>query len=430
MRSILILGAGKSSIALIDYLIEKSSTEQWQIIVADVTEQNALQKTKGRRNTRALGADLTNLEVRRSLIQSSDIVISMLPALLHLDVAKDCLHLNKHLVTPSYISEAMKALHTEVENAGLVFMNEMGLDPGIDHMSAIQLIERLKGEGNKVIGFKSHCGGLVAPESDDNPWHYKFTWNPRNVVLAGQGAGGIHYLHHGEKMDLSYEELFKHATKLHVDGYGDFESYPNRDSLKYKNEYGLFNAESVYRGTLRVPPFCKGWQCLVDLGLTEEKEHHVDGFLSGRVEIRNLLNINQGSDEDRLLEYLELSERLQAVKGETFVPAKFLQKLLEEKWCMKSGDKDMVVMVHEVDYEGNGSRGGLQSSMVYIGKDEEHTAMAITVGLPVAMVTRMILNGEVKQRGVLMPKYKEIYDPVLKELEEYGVVFKEKLETR
>lgn len=427
MRNILILGAGKSSASLIDYLVEHATAEQWTVAVADVTEQNALLKTKGRANTQALGADLTNTETRRVLIQSADIVISMLPATLHLDVAKDCLHLKKNLVTPSYISDAMQALNADVERTGLLFMNEMGLDPGIDHMSAMQLIKQLQGEGNRVTGFKSHCGGLIAPESDTNPWHYKFTWNPRNVVLAGQGAGGIHYLNNGEKVDLSYEELFKHTSLLHIDGYGDFESYPNRDSLKYKNEYGLFNAETVYRGTLRIPPFCKGWQCLVDLGLTDENEHPVSAFLAGKVEIRSLLKIKQYSVEDELLNYLELSEKLQALQEKTFVPAKFLQSILEEKWKLSPGDKDMVVMVHEIEYEGNGKQHQLQSSMVYIGKDEEHTAMAITVGLPVAMVTRMILNKQVKRKGVLMPVYPEIYNPILAELKDYGIEFKEKV---
>lgn len=426
MRNILILGAGKSSASLIDYLVEHATAEQWTVTVADVTEQNALLKTKGRANTQATGADLTNTEARRILIQSADIVISMLPAMLHLDVAKDCLHLKKNLVTPSYISDDMKAMSAEVEKAGLLFMNEMGLDPGIDHMSAMQLIERLESEGYSIIGFKSHCGGLVAPESDTNPWHYKFTWNPRNVVLAGQGAGGIHYLNNGEKIDLTYEELFSHTSSLHVEGFGDFESYPNRDSLKYKNEYGLFNAETIYRGTLRVPPFCKGWQCLVDLGLTDENQHPVDAFLAGKVEIRKYLNIGQNSEEEELLKYLEISERLQALQGERFVPAKFLQGILEAKWKLRPGDKDMVVMVHEVAYEGKGERHNLQSSMVYIGKDEEHTAMAITVGLPVAMVTRMILNNKVNRKGVLMPVYSDIYNPILAELKNYGIDFTEK----
>ncbi len=426
MRSILILGAGKSSIALIDYLVEHASAQQWQVTVADIAAENALLKTKGRPGTQAIGFDLNNEQERRSLISSADIVISMLPAMLHMTVAQDCLALKKNLVTPSYISDAMKALHTDVEQAGLVFMNEMGLDPGIDHMSAMQLLDELKAKGCTITGFKSHCGGLVAPESDDNPWHYKFTWNPRNVVLAGQGAGGIHYLSNGYTVNLAYEELFASATELEVEGYGKFESYPNRDSLKYIGAYGLEGIGTMYRGTLRVPPYCKGWQCLVKLGLTEEKEHHVNAFLAGKVEMRSYLGIAADSEEYGLLEYLQLSEQLQSLKQETFVPSQFLQGVLEPKWKMMRGDKDMVVMIHEIEYTEAGQEKRMQSSLVAIGKDAEHTAMAITVGLPVAIVTKMILNGEVKQRGVLMPTGRDIYTSVLQELKSYGIAFTEK----
>ncbi len=425
MRSILILGAGKSSIALIDYLVEKSREQQWEITVADVTEENALLKTKGRENTKAIGVDLTNADERMALLQSADIVISMLPAMLHYGVAKDCLALKKNLVTPSYISDAMREMHADVERTGLVFMNEMGLDPGIDHMSAMQILDHLKASNKTITGFKSHCGGLVAPESDDNPWHYKFTWNPRNVVLAGQGEGGIHYLYNGNKVDLKYEDLFASAANLLVEGQQVFETYPNRDSLKYVAEYGLQDVQTMYRGTLRVAPYCRGWNCLVKLGLTREVDSPIAAVWRSEADMLHFLGIAADSVEAQLLRYLDIPLRINALEAKTIVPSKFLQNILEEKWVMKPGDKDMVVMVHEIDYLDAGVPKQLQSSMVYIGKDAEHTAMAITVGLPVAMVTRMILNGEIKRRGVLMPKYPEIYNPLLTELGLYGVVFNE-----
>lgn len=246
VRNILILGAGKSSIALVDYLVEHSATEQWQITVADISVESALQKTGGRENTRAIGIELNDAETTKSIIAEADIVISMLPPTLHLAIAKYCLALKKNLVTPSYISAEMKELEPEVERNGLIFMNEMGLDPGIDHMSAMQILDRLRSEGKTIIGFESHCGGLVAPESDDNPWHYKFTWNPRNVVLAGQGAGKIRYLKNGSLKELNYEELFSSATEIEVEGHDKFESYPNRDSLKYVEEYGLAGVQTMY----------------------------------------------------------------------------------------------------------------------------------------------------------------------------------------
>jgi len=420
-RNILILGAGKSSIALIDYLIEHAKTENWQVTVADITHTLAEQKAKGRPHTIALGFNLNNDDERRALIAKADIVISMLPAALHLTVAHDCLVLKKNLVTPSYISDDMKALAPEVEAAGLLFMNEMGLDPGIDHMSAMQLIDGLKAKGATITGFKSHCGGLVAPQSDTNLWHYKFTWNPRNVILAGQGDGGIHYLMNGEKVNLKYEELFGRATQLQVEGYGEFESYPNRDSLKYISEYGLDGIATMYRGTLRVPPFCFGWDMLVQMGLTAEKEIPVAYLIQKVV-------ANMPMDEVRisLLESTGVLDALNALTEETVSPAKLLQSLLEQRWMMQPGDKDMIVMVHQVEYKKLWMKKKLQSSLVYIGANEEHTAMATTVGLPVAIVTKMILNGEVKRKGVLMPKYADIYNPILKALEHYGVKFNEK----
>jgi saccharopine dehydrogenase-like NADP-dependent oxidoreductase len=297
----------------------------------------------------------------------------------------------------------------------------MGLDPGIDHMSAMQLIDGLKAKGATITGFKSHCGGLVAPESDTNHWHYKFTWNPRNVILAGQGDGGIHYLMNGDRVTLKYEDLFDSSTQLEVEGYGEFESYPNRDSLKYIQEYGLDGIATMYRGTLRVPPFCFGWDMLVQMGLTAEKE-------VATAELIQQVVTNMPMDDGRiaLLESTGVLDALNALTDETVNPAKLLQSLLEQQWKMQPGDKDMIVMVHELEYEQQEAKKHLQSSLVYIGIDEEHTAMATTVGLPVAIVTKMILNGEVKRKGVLMPKYADIYNPILKELENYGVKFKEK----
>ncbi len=429
MRNILILGAGKSSVALIDYLVSYSVVEDWQITVADMTAELALLKTKNRTNTHSLGVNLANESERQALIAKAGIVISMLPASLHMVVAQDCIALKKNMVTPSYISDGMRALDQQVKDAGLIFMNEMGLDPGIDHMSALQIIDELKQQGKKITGFESHCGGLVAPESDDNPWHYKFTWNPRNVIVAGQGDGGIHYLKNGEHVDLNYGQLFESSSKLEVEGYGQFESYPNRDSLKYITEYALEGIQTMYRGTLRVPAFCAGWNELVKLELTDDKvvnenlsgisfkaffEEKCSPYLNDvSFDIRSLLL--RTFDDDRIIPFASATN------------AQVLQALLEKQWVMKPDDKDMIVMIHQITFEEEGVKKQLQSSLVYIGKDAEHTAMATTVGLPVAMVTKMILNGKVERRGVLMPKYPEIYYPILEELKEYGVEFKEEI---
>jgi saccharopine dehydrogenase-like NADP-dependent oxidoreductase len=420
MRKILITGAGKSSISLIDYLVEHAEIENWEITVADMTGELALQKTKGRKHTKAVSIDIKNDETRRALIKSFDIVISMLPAVFHTIIAHDCLDLSKNLVTPSYISPAMKEMDEAVRAKGLIFMNEMGLDPGIDHMSAMQIIDKLKAEGKEIVSFRSHCGGLVASESDDNAWHYKFSWNPRNVVLAGQGDGGIRWKEDGEIIEIGYPDLFSNTSMIGLTGQGMYDSYPNRDSLKYIAEYGLETAQTVYRGTLRIPPFCEAWDCLVQLGLTSPTGNC---FFTAKDEAIEQLDLSERP------EILYMLEEIGVFDENNFPlhvpPADSLQKLLEEKWKMRPTDKDLVVMVHEIDYKDGDAIKHIQSSLYLTGKDSEHTAMALTVGLPLAIITKLILNGKITERGVIMPKHKEIYEPVMKELEEYGVKFKE-----
>jgi saccharopine dehydrogenase-like NADP-dependent oxidoreductase len=429
MRNILILGAGKSSGSLIDYLVEHAPEEDWEITVADITAEQALQKTKNREHTRAIAFDFYNEVNRKQLIADADIVISMLPAIMHLPIAHECLKLKKNLVTPSYISDAMRDMHEAVEKKKLIFMNEVGLDPGIDHMSAMQMIDKLKDEEKVITGFKSYCGGLIAPESDDNPWHYKFTWNPRNVILAGQGEGEIVYLKDGKKVYLEYEDLFSHTEEIKVKGYGTFESYPNRDSLKYISEYGLKGVKTMYRGTLRRPPFCKGWNALVQLGFTNRKERLTHKFREEITERTRSKEIITDKQTEKLLHSTSVIPALFLHHDKWVVPSDLLQYALEHTWSMQQNDKDMVVMVHQIEYTGKSGRGKktLESSLVYIGKDPEHTAMSATVGLSVAMVTRMILNGEITKLGVLMPKYPEIYNPILAELQDYGIKFKEKI---
>lgn len=427
MRNILILGAGRSSGVLIDYLVERSQAEQWRITVGDITMAQALQKTRNRPNTLAERFDVYSAGLRKKMISEADIVISMLPATLHIIIAEDCLALKKNLVTPSYISDAMRDMHEKVKKRNLIFMNEIGLDPGIDHMSAMQIIDRLKKEGREITGFHSHCGGLVAPGNDDNLWHYKFTWNPRNVVLAGQGEGKILYLQNGKKVQLRYEELFTHTTEVKVKGYGKFESYPNRDSLKYVSEYGLKGIKTMYRGTLRREPFCKGWQALVQLGFTDRREFYTDKFRQQVEKLMKSKKIFTDKQTEKLVHSTAIIPMLYLYKERTVVPCELLQNVLEQAWVMQPGDRDMTVMVHQVEFKNGRTKKMLESSLVYIGKDAEHTAMAATVGLPVAMVTKMILNGQIKKAGVLMPKYPEIYNPILAELKDYGISFKEKI---
>jgi saccharopine dehydrogenase-like NADP-dependent oxidoreductase len=332
---------------------------------------------------------------------------------MHIEMAKLCLNYKCHLITPSYISEAMQALDAEAKQNDLVFLNEMGLDPGIDHMSAKQIIDEWQAKGAVIKGLRSHCGGLVAPESDTNRWHYKISWNPRNVVLAGAGSDFIKYKSKGENVLLRYEELFAHKSEIRLDETCVFESYPNRDSLKYEAAYGLQGIATLYRGTLRVPPFCKGWQQVVELGLTSTEQPFP--------------SLQKATIQDA-----EVADMLQAL-GVFNVPASekkaadVLQQLLEQKWVMEPTDKDRVVMIHEFELEYHGKEVHIRSSLVLDGENQLYTAMAKTVGLPIVFATEMLLNGELKSRGVLMPLDREIYEPVLQKLETEGVRFQEEI---
>ena len=256
MRNILIIGAGKSCSSLIKYLLDKSEEENLHIVIGDISLTNANKILQNHSNASAISLDVSNEKQRKEAIQKAAIVISMLPASLHIEVAKDCINFNKHLVTASYISDEMQALNGKAKEKGLVFMNEIGVDPGIDHISAMQTIDKIRDTGAKMLLFESFTGGLVAPESDDNLWNYKFTWNPRNVVLAGQGGVAM-FIQEGTYKYIPYHKLFRRTEFLSIDGNGKFEAYANRDSLKYRSVYGLDAIPTIYRGTIRRVGFSK-----------------------------------------------------------------------------------------------------------------------------------------------------------------------------
>lgn len=441
MKRILIIGAGRSASSLIKYLLDKSQDENLQITIGDLSEELAKTKTKGHPNARAIAFDVNNEVQRHQEIQQADIVVSMLPAHMHIEVAKDCVLYKKHMVTASYISPAMQELDAEAKANGLIFMNEIGLDPGIDHMSAMKIMDEIRAKGGHIILFESFCGGLVAPESDTNLWNYKFSWNPRNVVLAGQG-GAAKFIQEGKYKYIPYNKLFRRTEFLEVEGYGRFEVYANRDSLKYRSVYGLDDAHTCYRGTIRRVGYSRAWDILVQLGMTddtyvmEDSENmsyrdFTNAFLpyhpSDTVEIK--LRHAQKIDQDdviwdKLVE-LELFNPNKIVGLKNATPAQILEKILAEKWALQPQDKDMIVMYHKIGYEINGEKKQIDSTMVCIGDDGTYTAMAKTVGLPVAIATLKILNGEISTPGVHMPINKEVYNPILKELEEYGITFKE-----
>lgn len=441
MRTILIIGAGRSASSLIHYLLNKSEKENLHLIIGDLSLALAEKKTNSHPNATPISLDIFDENQRKKAIQQANIVISMLPAHLHIEVARDCILYKKHLVTASYISDAMQELDVAAKENNLVFMNEIGLDPGIDHMSAMKVIEEIKDKGGKMLLFESFCGGLVAPESDTNLWNYKFTWAPRNVVLAGQG-GAAKFLQEGAYKYIPYCNLFRRTEFLEVEGYGRFEAYSNRDSLKYRSVYGLDDVLTLYRGTIRKVGFSKAWNMFVQLGMTddsyvmEDSEHmtyrqYVNSFLpyhpTDSVEIKTRLILKIDQDDimwDKLLE-LDLFSRDKKVGLKHATPAQILEKILSDSWTLQPDDKDMIVMYHKFGYELDGKKQQIDSKMVCIGENQTYTAMSKTVGLPVAMATLLILNGRITTPGVQLPIQKEVYLPILKELEEYGVVFKE-----
>ena len=441
MKKILIIGAGRSASSLIKYLLDKSESENLYITIGDLSIDSAKEKIGNNPNAKALVLDIKNAQQRQNEIQKADIVISMLPANLHIEIAKDCIRYNKHMVTASYISDEMQALNEQAVEKNLIFMNEVGLDPGIDHMSAMKVINEIREKGGKMILFESFCGGLVAPESDSNLWNYKFTWAPRNVVLAGQG-GMAKFIQEGKDKYIPYQKLFRRTEFLHVEDFGRFEAYANRDSLKYRKVYGLEDALTLYRGTIRRVGFSKAWNMFVQLGMTDDSfkmensenmsnRDFINSFLpyhpTDSVEIKTRMALGLEQDDimwDKLVE-LDLFNKNKLVGIKNASPAEILQKILTDSWTLKPNDKDMIVMYHKFGYELNGKKHQIDSKMVCLGDDQTYTAMAKTVGLPVAMAALQILNGTIKTPGVQMPISKEVYLPILQELSNFGINFTE-----
>tara|TARA_B100001769_G_C22099242_1_gene593262 strand:- start:500 stop:1864 length:1365 start_codon:yes stop_codon:yes gene_type:complete len=442
MRTVLIIGAGKSTAFLVKYLLDKSIDERLCIRLADKNKLAALKLINNHKNGIGIEFDINSKQQRIDEIKKADIVISMLPARFHFEVAKDCLSLKKNLITASYVSNEMQSLNQEVKLKNLLFLNEMGVDPGIDHMSAMQIIDKIKSEGGKMILFESFTGGLIAPESDNNLWNYKFTWNPRNVVLAGQG-GAAKFIQEGKFKYIPYNRLFRRTEFLDVDGYGRFEAYANRDSLKYQNIYGLDDIQTMYRGTIRKVGFGKAWQIFVRLGMTDDSYYitgsenmsyrdFINSFLpyhpsdSVELKLRHQLKIDQDDILWEKLEELDLFNRNKRVGIKDGTPAQILQKILMDSWTLKQDDKDMIVMYHKFGYILKDKKHQIDSTMVCIGEDQTYTAMSKTVGLPIAIGAIKVLNGIINEKGVQIPVKKQIYLPILNELKKYGINFKEK----
>ena len=437
MKNILVIGAGRSANSLISYLLKGADENNWFVTVADFSLELAQESVKESKNANAIFFNVKDDKHREQEILKSDIVVSMLPASMHIIVAKDCVRLKKNLVTASYVSDEIEELDSEAKANGVLLLNEIGLDPGIDHMSAMHIIDTIKEKGGELTSFKSFCGGLIHPDYDNNPWNYKFTWNPRNVVLAGQGVA--QYLEDGKIKFIPYNNLFERVETMNILNIGSFEAYANRDSLSYRHSYGIENIDTLLRGTLRREGYCKSWNYFVQLGLTDDSYTILDSenltyreYLNMFLPISNSLNLEEkfckkfnisaSSESFKKIKWLDIFSN-KKVELENATPAQILQKILEEKWTLFDEDKDMIVMQHQFEYIIDRKRKKLKSSLVVFGDNQRDTSMAKTVGLPVAISVKLILSGEINSVGVKIPTTKDIYVPVIKELSENGINF-------
>lgn len=435
MKQILIVGAGRSASSLIEYLVKRAPLNNWFVVVADYDLKLSQSKVSESDYSSAISFDVNNDEQREKIVSQSHLIISMLPAHMHVLLANDCIKYKKNMVTASYVSNEIKELHKKAKENNIIILNEIGLDPGIDHMSAKKMIDDVHEKNGDITSFKSFCGGLVSPEYDNNPWNYKFTWNPRNVVLAGQSTAM--YIQNGNYKYIPYHSLFTKTEEIDILDEGVFEAYANRDSLSYREIYNLPNIPSMLRGTLRKKGFCRAWNIFVQLGITDDSFQIVN---SGEMTWKSFLNSFLDDDKNKtvkqkLTDQLSISQEdlnklewLGIFEDENIelnigTPAQFLQLLLESKLNLESGDKDMIVMQHLLEYSIDGQKKNLKSSLVLKGVDDLNTAMSMTVGLPVAIASELLLNDKISLKGVVIPIHKEIYNPVLEKLEEFGIKF-------
>ena len=436
MKNVLICGAGMSATDLISYMLKNAEEYNWNVTVGDILVETAKRKIGGHPRGKAVYFDCYDDAIMERYIKDADIVISLLPPGMHAAAAKIALKHNAHVVTASYASQEMMDMHEEAKERGLTFLNELGADPGIDHMSGMRSIDKIREKGGELLAFTSYCGSLVAPESNDNPWGYKFTWSPMNVIMAG--SAGACYYKNGNFRCIPYHRLFTNPKVVGIPGFREFEAYENRDSVAYRKRYNLDDIPTLIRATLRYPGFCEGWNMFIQLGLTANN-YHIEGSenMTYRQWVASYLPDNDTSLENTLADILhikrggELHEQLlwtellsnRAIKRVNGTPAEILLDLLLDKLKFKHGDTDMLVFYERLEYKLEGELFEHLSYLVTRGLDYWHTAISRTVGLPAAIGAKLILNGEIKSRGVLFPWTKEVYDPVLDELAELGIAY-------
>jgi saccharopine dehydrogenase (NADP+, L-glutamate forming)/spermidine synthase len=438
MKKILILGAGLVAKPLVRYLLNQPD---FKVEVASRTVSKAVKLIDNHPDGEAKELNLKDEEGLKKEVAGSDLVISMVPYGFHPKVAKYCIDFGKHMVTTSYVSEVMQNLDDQAKRANILILNEVGLDPGIDHMEAMRIIHEVEEKGGKIQSFTSYCGGLPAPEANTNPFGYKFSWSPIGVLLAGKNSA--QYQKDSRQIFIPAEDLFKDPSLIDIEGLGEFEGYPNRNSLPYIQLYGIQSADTMLRGTLRNKGWCSTMKKMVDLGLLDEEEKKWDG-LTYKDFIRKLmgnpaeediqkalsshLNIEEDSDIIKRFEWLGLlsDENVPVSKGSALdiLGARMLEKLQYEE-----GERDMIILRHQfIASYPDGKKEKITSTLIDYGIPNGDSSMARTVGLPAAIATRLILEGRIEMTGVHIPVVPKIYVPILQELKEMDIAFTEKKE--
>lgn len=495
MKHILLFGAGKSATVLIHFLQDLSLQKNWTVTVADSNKELLNEKVKETSLVNKVVVNIENADERQKQIAKADIVISMMPPQLHFLIAMDCILFKKNLLTASYLDEKIKALAPQIKDNDLLFLYEMGLDPGIDHMSAMEMINNIREQGGIITSFKSHCGGLIAPESDDNPWHYKISWNPKNVVNAGKAGATIK--EDGEIKFIPYENLFNTENLVSISSDSLYAYYANRDSLSYMPLYNLEKVETFMRTTLRHPDFFIGWKNLIDLKLTTDDEkvdttnltirdffkqhlhaHGYDDWMNNlimktmtsskemlnniQVMMRNMeeegitekdisneeiitvdkegnlnsvnatqaaaniaMQMHQSKTSFKQLLFLGIGDDETLINKGICTVAEILQFILEKKLALNTNDKDLIIMLHEIEYSISQKKYYIRALLQIEGKNSSETAMATTVGLPLGIAAQLILEGNIKVKGLQIPIIEEIYKPVLHQLQQHQIIFEE-----
>lgn len=438
MNKILVLGAGLVAKPLVRYLLEQPGFE---VTVADeiVSKADKLVDNHPRGTSKSL--NLEDVERLRGEVKKADLVISIVPYTFHCLVAKICIELKKQMVTASYVSDEMKSLDAKAKEAGIIILNELGLDPGIDHMEAMRIIHEVQGQGGEITGFTSYCGGLPAPEANTNPFGYKFSWSPIGVLLAGKNSA--RYLKNGEMVIIPSEDLFDNYKVMPIEDLGDFEAYPNRDSIPYIDLYGIQSTKTMMRGTLRNLGWCSTLKRLVDLGILDKEEIDWTGHTYSEF-VRRIVNAPQDTDVKKAVcSYLSIDETSDIIKrlewlglfSDDTVPVgkggaiHVLSARMIEKMSFEEGERDMIILVHTFEAaHPDGQREKITSTLIDYGIPHGEFAMARTVGLPAAIGTKLILEGKINRAGVHIPVLPDIYRPILEELKGLDIAFTEKKE--